>query len=112
MRTLLILIGNELRRFANHKTGLALTFLVPIVLIYIFGSVFGVGRTGGGGPTGILLAIVSQTDAPVSAAITDALRKEKAFKVITTQKDAAGIEQPLTEAEVREMMRAGTLRWM
>jgi ABC-2 type transport system permease protein len=111
MRTILILIGNELRRFANHKTGLALTFLVPMVLIYIFGSVFGVGRPGGGGPTGILLAIVSQTDAPVSAAITDALRKEKAFKVITTQKDAAGIEQPLTEAEVREMMRAGTLRF-
>jgi ABC-2 type transport system permease protein len=111
MRTILILIGNELRRFANHKIGLALTFLVPMVLIYIFGSVFGVGRTGGGGPTGILLAIVSQTDVPVSAAITDALRKEKAFKVITTQNDAAGIEQPLTEAKVREMMRAGTLRF-
>jgi ABC-2 type transport system permease protein len=111
MRTVLILIGNELRRFTNHKTGLALTFLVPMVLIYIFGSVFGVSRTGGGGPTGISLAIVSQTDAPVSAAITDALRKEKAFKVITTQRDAAGIEQPLTEAEVREMMRAGKLRF-
>lgn len=111
MRTILILSGNELRRFANHKTGLALTFLVPIVLIYIFGSVFGVSRTGGGGPTGISLAIVSQTNAPVSAAITDALRKEKAFKVITTQKDAAGIEQPLTEAEVREMMRTGKLRF-
>lgn len=111
MRTILILVGNELRRFANDKTAIALTFLVPVVLIYIFGNVFGVGRTGGGGPTGIPLAIVSQTDAPASAAITAALQKEKAFKVLTTQKGAAGTEQPLTETQVREMMRTNAVRY-
>lgn len=111
MRTVLILIGSELRRFANDKTAIALTFLVPVVLIYIFGNVFGVGRTGGAGPTGIPLAIVTQTDAPVSAAITAALQEEKAFKVVTTQKDANGAEQPLTETQLREMMRTGSLRF-
>ena len=111
MRTILILIGNQLRSFATDKVAIALTFLVPIVLIYIFGNVFGVGRSGGSGPTGIPLAVVSQTDAPVCATVTAALKKEKAFKVQTTKKDAAGVEQPLTEPDVREMMRTGNLRY-
>ncbi len=111
MRTILILIGNELRRFANDKTAIALTFLVPVVLIYIFGHVFGVGRPGGAGPTGIRLAIVTQTDAPASVAITSALQKEKAFKIITTHKDANGVEQALTEPHLRAMMQNGSVRF-
>ncbi len=110
MRAILVLIGNEFRRFTKDKTAIALTFLVPVLLIYIFGHVFGVGGSGAG-PTGIPLAVVSETNAPVAAAITTALQKEKAFKVLTTQKDASGTEQPLAEKEVRERMRAGTLRF-
>ncbi len=109
MRTILILLGNELRRFLHDKTALSLTFLIPVVLIYIFGSVFGV--TGGGsGPTGIPIAVVSETEAPVAAAITAALGKEKAFKVLTTEKRDEK-EMPLTEARVREQMQAGSLRF-
>jgi ABC-2 type transport system permease protein len=111
MRIILILVGSEFRRFSKDKTGMALTFLVPLVLIYIFGQVFGVNSTGGSGPTGIPLAIVRQTDAPVAGAITSALQDEKAFKVITTQKDASGRELPLTEPEVRKMLRSGNIRF-
>ena len=111
MGIILILVGNEFRRFTKDKTAIALTFLVPVVLIYIFGQVFGVGRAGGSGPAGIPLAIVSQTDAPVAAVITLALEKEKAFKVITTQEDASGREEPLTELKVREMLRFGKIRF-
>ncbi len=111
MRTILILLGNELRTFAHDKVAIALTFLVPIVLIYIFGNVFGVGRSGGSGPTGIPIAVVSATTAPASVAVAAALENEKAFKVLRTKKDGAGLEQRLSEAEVREMMRAGTLRY-
>lgn len=109
MRTVLILFGNELRRFSHDKTALSLTFLVPVVLIYIFGHVFGVNE-GGGGPTGIPIALVSATDAPVVATITAALQKEKAFKVLTTEKQMDK-EVPLTEARVREKMKAGSLRF-
>ena len=111
MRTILILVGNEIRRFLKDKAALSLTFLVPIVLIYIFGNVFGVGRPGGPAPTGIPLAIVSQTDAPFSAAVIAALQKEKAFKLITTRKDEADVEQPLTEQQLREMLRTGAVRF-
>lgn len=110
MRIVLILIGHELKRFANDKTALTLTFLVPVMLIYIFGQVFGVGRSSSG-PTGIPLAVVRQADSPASAAILAALQKEKAFKVITTQPDAKGVEQPLTEARLRELMRSGSPRF-
>ncbi len=109
MRTVLILLGNELRRFVHDKTALSLTFLIPVVLIYIFGHVFGV-TGGGGGPTGIPIAVVSETDAPVAATITEALRKEKAFKVLTTEKQGDQ-EVPLTEARVRAQMHTGSLRF-
>ena len=42
MRTVLVLVGNEFRRFAADKVAISLTFIVPLVLIYIFGNVFGV----------------------------------------------------------------------
>lgn len=109
MRTIFILLGNEVRRFLHDKPALSLTFLVPVVLIYIFGHVFGVNG-GGSEPSGIRLAVVSETDAPVVAAITAALRKEKAFKILTTEK-VGEREALLTEARVREQLRAGSLRF-
>jgi ABC-2 type transport system permease protein len=110
MRTVLVLVGNEFRRFAADKAALSLTFIVPLVLIYIFGNVFGVNSEDRG-PKGIPLAVVNQTDAPAPAAIISALQKEPAFKVITSHKDANGVERVLTEAEVREMMHAGDIRF-
>ncbi len=109
MRTIVILFGNELHRFLRDKTALSLTFLVPTILIYIFGHVFGV-NDGGAGPKGIPIAVVSATDAPVVGAITAALQKEKAFKVLTTETQNEK-EVPLTEARVREKMQAGSLRF-
>jgi ABC-2 type transport system permease protein len=110
MRTVLVLVGNEFRRFAADKAALSLTFIVPLVLIYIFGNVFGVNSEDRG-PKGIPLAVVNQTDAPAPAAIISALQKEPAFKVITSHKDANGVERVLSEAEVREMMRAGDIHF-
>ncbi len=107
MRTILILLEGEIRRFLRDKSGLSFTFLVPMVLIYIFGHVFGVS---GEGPTGIPLAVVSETNAPVAATITAALQKETALRVITTDTQAKE-PKPLTEAQVRERLRAGSLRF-
>ena len=68
MRTVLVLVGNEFRRFAADKAAISLTFIVPLVLIYIFGNVFGVNSEDRG-PKGIPLAVVNQTDAPAPATI-------------------------------------------
>ncbi len=108
MRTVLILLDSEVRRFLHDKTALSLTFFVPAVLIYIFGHVFGV--TGESGPKGIPIAVVSQSKAPVIDQITAALEKEKAFQVVITEK-RGDMEVPLTEARVREQMHTGALRF-
>jgi ABC-2 type transport system permease protein len=111
MRPILTLLRKDLLNFLHDRVALALTFVVPAVLIYIFGQVFGVTRTSSG-PTGILLAIVDQTGGTAAPrAITDALTKEKAFRVITTDKGADGVESPLTEARVRAMFRENRLRF-
>src|SRR6476620_10998631 len=110
MRTALVLVGNEFRRFAADKAAISLTFVLPLVLIYIFGNVFGVNSEDRG-PKGIPLAVVNQTDAPAPAAIISALQKEPAFKVMRSHKDANGVERALSEPEVREMMRAGDIRF-
>ena len=107
MRTVLILVASEFRRFSRDRAGLSLTFLVPVVLIYIFGHVFGVS---GEGPSGIPLAVVSQSQSPIAQAVTAALRQEKSFRVITTD-ERAKPAQPITEAEVRRRIRAGSLRF-
>src|SRR6476660_3571398 len=103
MRTVLILVGNEFRRFATDKAAISLTFIVPLVLIYIFGNVFGVNSEDRG-PTGIPLAVLNQTAAPAPSAIISALQNEPTVKVIRSLKDANGAAHGLTEAEVREMM--------
>ena len=81
MRPTLILLEKEFRLFLKDWTAISLTFLVPAVLIYIFGHVFGINRSESG-PIGIPIAIVDQVQSNTSAAIIAALEKEKSFRVV------------------------------
>jgi len=113
MRQTLVLLEKEFRLFAKDRTAISLTFLVPAVLIYIFGYVFGINRTESG-PTGIPIAVVKQVDDAHSNtvdAIISALDQEKSFRVLRTSKDARGMEHSLTEPEVRRMLTDGDLRF-
>lgn len=110
MPVILTLLRKDIRLFMRNKVAFGLTFIVPIVLIYVFGSVFGVNRSSSG-PVGVPLAVVSQTDAAVAAAITDGLRAESSFKVITTWADANDQQIPLTEERVRELIHDNKLRF-
>jgi len=111
MSTVLVLLCKDILGFLRDRTAVLLTFLVPGVLIYIFGQVFGVDR-GASGPVGIPLAVVVQ-GAPSAAgdAITASLRKEKAFRVMTVEKDDQGQETVLTEDRVRTLFRENKLRY-
>lgn len=112
MFSVLTLLRKDIRLFLRNKTAFALTFIVPLVLVRIFGWVFGLGGTGGGsGPVGIPVAIVSQTDAAVASAITTAMQHESAFRVITTWDDGNGAEVILTEERARELIRNNRLRF-
>lgn len=111
MHPILALFLKDVVLFCRDRTSLSLTFLVPGVLIYIFGNVFGVNRESSG-PVGIPLAIVNQAEKSIAAeSIIAALRTEKTFRVITTTKDANNAEVPFTEERVRAMFRENRLRF-
>lgn len=111
MPTILILLRKDLANFMRDKVAFSLTFLVPIALIYIFGQVFGLNRKDPG-PTGVRLAVIDESGQPAAQKLVEALRAEKAFRVITTRRAAAGeAAPPLTEADVRAMMHSNELRY-
>lgn len=110
MRTVLTLLRKDIRLFLRNKTAFGLTYLVPLVLVYIFGHVFGVSGSSSG-PSGISIAVVKQTDAPVADAIIDALKAESAFKVLTQYVHDDGTQTPLTEEQVRDFIDDNKLRF-
>lgn len=110
MRTLLILIRKDFALFFRDKTAVALTFLVPIALIYVFGHVFGINRTDTG-PSGIPLAVVNASDNPGAAALVEALRAEKAFRVITERTLPDDTRRPLTEEDLTPLIRENRFRF-
>jgi len=103
MNSVLVLVRKDFTNFFHNKAAVSLTFIVPFVMIWLFGLVFGVNRKDSG-PSGIPLAVVNASANPAAAKLVDALRAEKSFRVITTTDDAA--QRPLTEADLRSAMQA------
>jgi ABC-2 type transport system permease protein len=105
MKLVWVLFKKDWRRFWGDKVAVMLTFLVPFFIIYLMGNIFGISPkkadSGGGGPTGIPLAVVDQSGSAVAAAMIDALDEDKAFRVIRSREDPAGQDVPLSEADVR-----------
>ena len=97
---ILTLLRKELTGFREDRMAVVLTFVVPLVLIYIFGNVFGVNK-GGVGPTGMVLAVVAPAKSPAIDSVISELEKDKAFSVKRTWTDEAGTQHPLTEERVR-----------
>lgn len=110
MHLVLTLLRKDLLSFSKDRVAVGLTFLVPVVLIYIFGHVFGVTRTDSG-PTGIRVAVVNASRAPEVAALIAALKREAAFRIVETRRTEDGSEVPLTEEEVRAGFKANQHRF-
>lgn len=110
MRTILILVGKDFANFRRNRAALVLTFLVPISLIYIFGQVFGLNRKDSG-PSGITLAVVNASDNPAAQKLVDALKAEPSFRVVTQKVNADKSERPLTEDDVRALIRDREFRF-
>tara|TARA_B110000483_G_C18180254_1_gene536722 strand:- start:1272 stop:1667 length:396 start_codon:yes stop_codon:yes gene_type:complete len=98
------LLRKDIRLFLRNKVAFGLTFIVPIIMIYIFGQVFGGMGSSGSGPSGIPLALIFEEESTLASAITESLETESAFRIIKTWADDAGVEVPLTEARVRELI--------
>lgn len=110
MSQTLILLRKSLLNFTRARAAVVITFLVPIVLIYLFGHVFGLYRKDTG-PQGIPIAVVNASSEPAAKELIAALQAEKAFFVITEAKTPDGRGRPLTEADVRAGLHDNDYRY-
>ena len=58
MNPVVPLLEKSIRRFVRSKAAIVITFLVPILLIYIFGHVFGLYPKATGGKGSVVAAAV------------------------------------------------------
>lgn len=108
MHPIVHLFRKDFGGFWRNRPAVILTFIVPLTLIWIFGSVFGVARKTPAGPSGVALGIVNESAAPQLETLITALEKDGAFRVIRGKPAAEGKTTPYTEAEVREIILSPT----
>ena len=105
MHPILVLLRKDFTNFRRNKAAVSLTFIVPFVMIWLFGNIFGVNKKDSG-PNGIPLAVVNASDNPAAAKLIDALKGEKSFRLYTKFVNPDKSSRPLTEADLRPMMQA------
>lgn len=103
MKTILNLIKKDYILFWHDKPAVSLTFLVPIILIYIFGSIF----SGGGSPQGIRMAFINNSNASVAKKIETALDTSSSFKIIKSYINDKGKEVKFDTNSVKDFIRRG-----
>jgi ABC-2 type transport system permease protein len=106
MNAVRVLLYKSFARYLRNRTAVAFTFAVPIAMIYIFGWVFGLNRKDTG-PNGIRLAVVNESGNPAMQKLVEALKKEKAFQVITTFTNPDKSTRLLVEADLRPLIENG-----
>ncbi len=81
-----------------------LTFIVPLVLMFIFGSIFNGGNSG---PTGIPIAVLNQSKSDVAGKIVSTLDTMEAFQMVDSVKNAAGNIVPFDTTSMKEYVISG-----
>ena len=105
MRTVLALIMKEYRLFWSDRVAVSLTFLIPIGLIAIWGSIFGNLNSG---PQNLKLAFMNASSASVAAGIEKVLDTTKTFKLVKSYTDDRGNETAFDTATIQEYVRRGS----
>lgn len=102
MKIVWALLIKDWKSFWSDKMAVLLTFMVPFVIIYVIGNIFGIagGNNSGPGPSGIGLALVDETGSEIVEKMAQALDEDKAFKVIRYRR-GENEQIPLTEEDVR-----------
>ena len=103
MHILLTLIGKDFANLRRNRAAFMLSFIVPMVIIYIVGMVFGLGRTDSG-PSGIQLAVVNESTNPAAQKLVDALRADKSFRVITEFVNSDKTTRHLVSADLQPLI--------
>ncbi|HVS53480.1 MAG TPA: ABC transporter permease [Opitutaceae bacterium] len=110
MHAIRVLLYKGFTRYLRNRMAVALTFAVPIAMIYIFGWVFGLNRKDSG-PNGIRLAVVNESSSPAAQKLVDVLKAEKAFQVVTKFTNPDKTTRPLVAADLKPLIEDGTFRF-
>jgi ABC-2 type transport system permease protein len=110
MNAVLVLTAKGFARFLRMRMAVALTFLGPVAMIYVFGWVFGLNGTNAA-PAGIKLGVTNASEHPAARKLVEALRGETAFRVITSFTNPDGTTRPLVESDLRPLIAAGAFRF-
>jgi ABC-2 type transport system permease protein len=98
------LFKSSYRIFWNDKVSVVLTFIVPLVLMSIFGAVF---SGSGSGPAGIRLAVLNQSTSPVAKSIESSLDTIKVFRIVKSFESDSGRKVPFDTLSIKEYVRNG-----
>jgi ABC-2 type transport system permease protein len=87
LNTILRLFKKDYILFVKDKVALNLTFIIPVVLIFIFGKVF---SNAGNGVEHLKLGFINNSTAPVAKKLEKILDTTKTFLLVKTFKDDKG----------------------
>lgn len=104
MKNIILLIKKDLTRFISDKPSVMLTFLVPAVLIIIFGSIFG----GGSGSRGrIPIIVVNESGVKIANLIEAELDSSNSLRSVKEYTDEEGNSIPITHQKAKELVKSG-----
>jgi ABC-type Na+ efflux pump permease subunit len=104
LKTVLTLFRGSYLIFLKDRGGVMLTFIVPLVLMGIFGSIFG---DSGSSAQGIPVAFLNQSTSKIGERIEATLDTMKTFSIVTSYKDSHGIEKQFDTTSIKEYVRNG-----
>jgi len=107
LKNIVRLVIKDIMRFINDKPAMVLTFIVPILLIIIFGNIFG----GSGGPRGKSnLILVNESNSIVARLIEAKLDSSKSLKPVKTYISENGSDTLKYNEEIaKEWVRTGKM---
>ncbi|MDX1700395.1 MAG: ABC transporter permease [Melioribacteraceae bacterium] len=104
MKNIVLLFRKDFIRFFADKPAVMLTFLVPAVLIVIFGSIFG----GGSGSRGkIPIVVVNNSGSELAQYIETELDSSSSLRSVKYTSDEEGKEIKITHERAKELVQTG-----
>lgn len=104
MKNVIQLLRKDTIRFLADRTAVMLTFLVPAVLIIIFGSIFGGGNSSRGK---IPIIVVNESNQDLGKYIEAEIDTSSSLRSVKTYTDDKGNEVPITHEKAKELVKSG-----
>lgn len=103
MKTIIRLVLKDLLIFRKDKVAVALSFLVPVVLIFIFGKVFGVDT----GESKIEIGFVNESSSEIGKKLEKTLDTSSTFTLIKTYKNEKNVEIKYDTNSLKSAIKSG-----